>query len=102
MDGIVEEDNLDGTFPYLDNVLIGSDNQEDHVLKMNIFLESVALRGLTINDLKTVKSVTSLNTLGYCIGSGIIKPDPENLHALQELPPLGNLPSLRHALGMFA
>ena len=69
---------------------------------MNKFLESVARRGLTINDLNTVKLVTSLNTLGYCIGNGIIKPDPKNLHALQELPPLGNLPSLRHALGMFA
>ena len=97
MDGIVEEDNLEGTFPYLDNVLIGGDNQEDHDLKVNKFLESVARRGLTINDLKTVKSVTSLNTLGYCIGNGIIKPDPENLRALQELPPPENLPSLRRA-----
>ena len=102
MDGIVEEDNLEGTFPYLDNVLTGGDNQEDHDLKVNKFLESVARRGLTINDLKTVKSVTSLNTLGYCIGNGIIKPDPENLRALQELPPPENLPSLQRALGMFA
>ena len=52
MDGIVEEENLEGTFPYLDNVLIGGDNQEDHDLKVNKFLESVARRGLTINDLK--------------------------------------------------
>ena len=46
--------------------------------------------------------MTSLNTLGYCIGNGIIKPDPENLRALQELLPPGNLPSLRRALGMFS
>ena len=33
MDGIVEEDNLEGTFLYLDNVLIGGDSQEDHDFK---------------------------------------------------------------------
>ena len=102
VDNTVEEDNLDGTFRYIDNVLIGGDDQEDHDLKVNNFLESVAHRGLTINDSKTVKSVQSLNTLGCCIGNGIIKPDSENLVALQELPPPGNLPPLQLALGMFA
>ena len=54
MDGIVEEDNVEETFPYLDNVLIGGDNQEDHDLKVNKFLESVARRGVTINDINDI------------------------------------------------
>ena len=57
---------------------------------------------LTLNDSKSVLSATSIKVLGYLIGDGIIKPDPERLRPLQELPPPSNARSLKRALGLYA
>ena len=49
----------------------------------------IAKADITLNKSKSVTSVWSINILGYHISSGI-KPDPERLHPLKELPPLEN------------
>ena len=38
----------------------------------------------------------------YLIGNGVVRPDPERLRPLQELPPPTNVRSHRRALGLFA
>ena len=65
------------------------------------FLEAIAKADNTLNKLKSVTSLQSINILGYHISSGIIKPDPERLCPLKKLPPLENLKSAKRALGMF-
>lgn len=102
MNKLVEEENLEGTFPYLDNVTIAGHNQAEHDENFKKFIAVVNRRKLTLNEAKTIKSVSSINILGYWVGNGSIKPDPERLRPLQELPPPTNLTSLRRALGMFA
>ena len=57
---------------------------------------------LTLNEAQTKMSVPSINILGYQVGNGSIKPDPERLRPLQEFPSPMNLRSLRRTLGMFA
>ena len=47
-----------------------------------------------------VRKVPALDILGYWVGNGIIKPDPER--PIQELPVTTNLISLRRAVRMFA
>ena len=51
---------------------------------------------------QSVTSVRSINILGYHISGGIIKPDPERLCPLEELPPPENSKLAKRALGMFA
>ena len=51
---------------------------------------------------KSVISVPTINSLGYCVGNDIIKTDPDRLRPLQELPPPTTVKSLRRVLGMFA
>jgi hypothetical protein len=102
MDAIVEEEKLEDTFPYLDNVTIAGHNQAEHDKNVNRFLSAVKSRNLSLNDSKTIKSVTSINVLGYNVGSGSVKPDTERLRPLQEFPPPTNAASLRRAMGMFA
>ena len=57
-------------------------------------------RNLTYNDEKCVFSTKSLNALGYFISEGTIKPDPERLHPLQELP-ISPDKALKRVIGLF-
>ncbi|XP_076033649.1 uncharacterized protein LOC143020786 [Oratosquilla oratoria] len=79
MDKLVKEENLQCTFPYLDNITIAGRTQEEHDRNVQHFLEVIHNRNLTLNTSKTIKSVRSINILGYCVGNGIIKPDPGRL-----------------------
>ena len=69
---------------------------------MKAFYDVVHRHKLTLNDSKSVFSATSIKVLGYLIGGGIIKPDPERLCPLRELPPPSNARSLKRALGLNA
>ena len=55
-----------------------------------------------MNDSKTISSVPYINILEYCVGNGTIKPDPERLIPLQNLPPPNNQKTLKRVLGLFA
>ena len=102
MDKMVEEENLQGVFPYFDNITIAGHTQEEHDKNVEVFLRIVKQRLLTINDKKTVKSVSSICVLGYWVGNGLIKPDPERQRPLQKLPPPSDVGSLRRIMGMLA
>ena len=57
-----------------------------------------------MNNSKPVVSSSTINILGYLIGNGIIKPDPDRLRPLQvqEHPPPTSVCSLLRLLGTFA
>ena len=59
-------------------------------------------RHFTLNNSKSVVSASTINVLGYLIGNDVIKPDPDRLRPLQELPPPTSVCSLRRSLSMFA
>ena len=65
MDKMVEEEGLNNTFPYLDNITIAGVDQEDNDTDVQRFLKVVQQRNITLNLSKTVESVTSVNILGY-------------------------------------
>ena len=99
MDKLVAEENLSGTFPYVDNITVAGRNQEEHDKNVQKLIHH---RNLTLNETQTKMSVLFINILGYQVGNGIIKPDVDRLRPLQELPPPANLKSLRRTMGMFA
>ena len=83
----IESENLIGTYSYLDNVTV------------KLFLEAIRRRNFALNDSKTIKSVDSIQILGYVVEKGIIKPDPL---PLKDFPPPANFKMLKSVLGMFA
>ena len=71
-------------------------------LNLKEFMNSVVKYGLTLNKNKCLYSLTSIDLLGYTISKGSVKPDPDRLKGLMDLPVPQNLPSLRRAMGMFS
>ena len=102
IDQVVEKESLKGTYPYMDNVTVGGMDQEDHDIKVEQLRKALQKYDLTINESKTVLSVSNINILGYNVSHHLIKPDPERLQALIDLPPPSNAKSLQRAVGLFA
>ena len=57
---------------------------------------------MTYNREKCVFSVSQLSTLGYIVENGEIRPDPERLQALCEMPVPNDAKSMKHVIGIFA
>ena len=102
MDYIVEKYQMEGTFPYMDDVTICGDTQEDHDRNLNKFLSVAKALNLTLNEEKSTFSVRKLTILGCVIEEGTIRPDPERFKPLEALPPPHDSKSLKRCLGFFA
>ena len=102
MDSIVTQEGLRDTFVYLDNITVCGRDQAEHDENLQKFLKVAKKCCLTFNEEKCSYSVASVNLLGYVIGQGTLRPDPERLRPLQELPPPHDTASMQRVLGMFA
>ena len=102
MDKFVDEEGLKVTFPHLDNITVAGRDQEEHDENVQKFHNAIHRRNVTLNKTKTVEFKSSINSLGYGIGIGVITPDPERLRPLQDLPPSDNARTLQSVVGMFA
>ena len=81
---IIAEEQLNDTFPYLDDITVGffSGGTDSNVAA---FLMVLSKRNVTLNKSKSILSFATSNVLGYLIGSGVVR--PERLRPLQALPP---------------
>ena len=102
MDNVIDSEGALGTFAYLDNITIGGKDQLDHDTKVEKFEAIVSKYGLTLNHDKTISSVQELKMLGYLISHGQIKPDPDRMRPLLDLPVPTDSASLKRAMGLFS
>lgn len=102
MDRFVEENELQATFPYLDNITICGKDQIDHDKNLGSFLRAAHEKNLTYNEEKCEFSITKLHILGSVIEHGEIRPDPNRLRPLLELPPPTDMKAHRRLLGFFS
>ena len=77
MDEFISEEELKGTFAYLDNVTICGRTQVELDNNLNDFLNAVKRCNITYSPEKCVLSVTELHILGCVVKNGEIRPDPE-------------------------
>ena len=101
IDDIVEKDSLKDTF-YLNNVTIAGLSKKQHDKNVESFLQSLKKRNLMRNNKKTIASVNKINILYCCVGNGCVKPDPDRLRPLLDLPISHNAKPLKRALCLFA
>ena len=57
---------------------------------------------MTFNEEKSVFSTDTLTFFGSVISKGTIKPDPERLCLVKELPPSQNTATQRRVIGIFS
>jgi len=102
MDSIIQENHLSGTYAYLDDVTICGKTQEEHDRNVNKFMRVVEQYNLTLNREKCVFSQSTIRLLGYEIINNELRPDPDRLQSLKEMPPPQTKKSLSRMVGLFS
>ena len=102
IDQIIDQEKLEGTFAYLDNITVAGESQEEHDENVKKFLDIVEKYSLTLNKEKTAGPTTSINILGYLVSKGQMRPDPDRMEPLLKLPLPKDPASLQRALGLFS
>ena len=101
MDNFISEGALKDTFVYLDNITICGRDQIHHDENFSKFMEAAKRRNLVFNEGKCVFSTRTISILGSVVSKGEIKPDPERLESLQELPAPIDLKSQKSSWPIF-
>lgn len=86
-------------FVYLDD-LIMSKNFEEHMGHLQEVASQFRRAGLTINVKKSSFCIREVKYLGYIVGEGSLKVDPEKVKAITEFPTPKTRKQLRQFLGM--
>ena len=99
---IISDNELENTFAYIDDIIVCGKDKEDHDSNLQRF-KDIALRyNLTLNEDKCQVGLDTINYLGYLISHGTLRPDPDRLQPLRDMPVLSTLTSLRRTLGLFS
>ncbi|GFT37457.1 retrovirus-related Pol polyprotein from transposon opus [Trichonephila clavipes] len=102
IDKIIEDEELTLTYPFIDDVTVCGKDQKEHDDNLEKLMTVAKKYNLTLNADKCTYSSNSVHFLGYIIQDGIIKPDPERLKPLRDMPVPKDSSALQRALGMFA
>ena len=102
IDNCIRENGLQATYAYIDNVTIAGMDKEDHDKNLKRFMEVAKLNNFTFNESKSVICKESIDILGYRISFNYLRPDPERLKPLQDLPPPKDNKTLKRVIGLFA
>ena len=102
MSDLIKKNKLSYTWAYLDNVTVGGLTQEEHDTNVARFMKLVTQHNLTLNHTKTISSVDELKMLGYCISHLKVRPDPDRMQPLLQLPIPTDSKSMKRALGLLS
>ena len=85
---------------YIDDLLIFSRTQREHLLHVKSVLETLRKHKLFVKGSKCVFGAQEVEFLGHIVGANGIKTDPAKVEAIVKLPAPRDVPSLRSFLGM--
>lgn len=85
---------LDGTWCIADDIIIAATSEKDHVMKTNALLQRCAKVGIKLNSKKCQFRVDEVKFLGHIISANGLKPDPDKIQAIVEMP----VPDCREAV----
>ncbi|GBM78124.1 Retrovirus-related Pol polyprotein from transposon opus [Araneus ventricosus] len=91
---------FDFCVPYFDDVLIASNNSEEHKQHLKQVFERLSQHGLKLNPLKCVLGKPPVKFLGCLITSEGVKPLPEKIQAVSQFPKPQNIAELKRFLAM--
>jgi len=91
---------IPGLIKLVDDICIYSEEYDDHIKKINLFLDRCRAKGITLNPEKMKLAQTEVKFAGYIIGREGIKADPEKLAAIRNFPTPKNITDLRSFQGL--
>ena len=91
---------LTGVACMMDDVLVFGETQQEHNLRLEAVLNKISKVGITLNPDKCQFSTGSVKFLGHVIDGAGIHPDPDKIHAIQQMQAPDNISELQRFLGM--
>ena len=88
-------------YAYIDDILIASDSEDEHLRQLELLFERLSSYGIFINPSKSIFAVQSLDFLGHHIAATGITTLQSKVQAIQAFPPPANLRKLRKLLVNF-
>lgn len=98
INGILHD--LDFCYVYLDDILIVSENEQQHRQHLEQVFERLDKNGLSIKQEKCIFGVSSVNFLGYEVTPKGISPLPERVDKIKNFEKPTNVTELRRYLGL--
>ncbi|GFX44647.1 hypothetical protein TNCV_4441521 [Trichonephila clavipes] len=92
---------LKGVYAFIDDILIASQNLQEHTTNLRALFERLDYYGLTIKPSKCTFGVDSLKFLGFQVSSEGISPLPDRVNTIQNFPRPNTLTQLRRFLEMY-
>ena len=102
MNNFIAEEEIKDTFAYFDNLYICGHDDNHHDRNFSEFSTAAEKFNLTVNRDKCNFKTRKLSVLGSLVENGTVRPDPERLRPLRELPSPHNAKSLKRVLGLFS
>ena len=91
---------LDFAYAYIDDVLIASSSEAEHLAHLDILFNRLSEYGIVINPSKCIFGAASLEFLGHQNSVHGISPLPQKVQAIQDFPAPSSLRKLREFLGL--
>ena len=98
MDSILGD--LPYVFVYIDDILVASDDMDQHMEHLREVFQILADNGMIVNRAKCVLGKSSLDFLGYRVDSTGISPLPERVEAIRATPSPTTIKELQRFNGM--
>ena len=87
-------------FCYIDDILVASENLEQHLQDLDIVFKTLAANGMVVQRPKCVLGKTSLEFLGYQVDTNGISPLTDRVTAIKKTKPPTSVKELQRFLGM--
>lgn len=87
-------------FVYLDDILIASRDEAEHLTHLRLVLERLHENGLVINPAKCIFGVPEIDFVGYRVNQNGIYPLPDKVSAIKDFPKPEMSKGLQEFLGM--
>ncbi|KAI5721773.1 hypothetical protein M8J77_025546 [Diaphorina citri] len=91
---------LDFVFPYIDDFLVASENEEEHLRHLEILFAKFQAFGITINSCKSSFMKESVSFLGHHVSKTGVLPLETKVDAIKDFPLPRTVHELRKFLGM--
>ena len=97
MDSILRD--IPHVFVYLDDILVASSSEEEHVEDLRRVFDELAANGLVVKRAKCIFGASSLEFLGYHVSAEGVTPLPQKVDAIRKIPAPTSIKELQRYLG---